>query len=102
MPRTNVGTVAIVEDGVKRSVAVTVCPNYGITCYALGVTNGYIIQAAQTLKNMVSSIPRLRKQHEDPSFDLVLTLEDEVVDVEALSLDALYQRLKGLYEKYGD
>lgn len=100
MPRTNIGTVEIIEDGQKRSVPVTACPGYGITCYALGVTNGYIIQVAQTLKNMVSSIPKLRVQHEDPSFDLVLTLEGEVLDVASMSLEALYEHMKALYEKY--
>ncbi|MNV53581.1 hypothetical protein D3C71_1457350 [compost metagenome] len=79
-----------------------VSPGYGMMCTALGVTNGYIMQCAINIKQMFASLDRARKEHEDIALSYVFTLEDEVLDVPGMTKEALFARLKAVYEKYGE
>lgn len=100
--RTTVGYLQVVEHGVTHRSALIVCPGYGMICYALGVTNGYLIQCAISIKQMFDGLERARKESEDPSLEYVFILEDEVLDVPNITKDALLERLKVVYKKYGE
>jgi len=100
--RTVVGSLVETEHGKTFNRPVTVCPGYGIICYGLGVTNGSIAICAGQIKKMFWNLERARKESGDPKLEFVFTLEDEVLDIPSMSLEALFQRLLAVYEKYGE
>lgn len=100
--RTTVGYITTIEYGVEHKAPLIVCPRYGMICAALGVTNGYLVQCAINTKQLFASRDRARRESEDPSLEYIFILEDEVLDIPNITKDALLERLRAVYKKYGE
>jgi hypothetical protein len=97
-PKTTIGEVIVLTGGsIKRQSEIFAHPGYGITCAELGTTNGNITEVSKRIQILCESVPSMRAELDDASYDIKVRINGRDIDASAVDEVAVFSILAELY-----